>query len=312
MPHKVLRMFEKQTGIHVNYSTYQSNEALYAKLEADPDAGYDIVFPSSYFVQRMKKSGLLHKLDLKRLPNVKYDNPQLLDRSFDRGNHYSLPYAWGTTGIIVNRRFYAAHNVVQWQDFWHPQFKDQLLILNDVRDAFGMALRSLGYSINTRDPKKIKQAYERLRALLPNIQMFNNGATRPTYIDEDAKVGMIYSGDADAAVKENPSLTYIFPKNQVILTIDCVSIVKDAPHLSNAYRFINFIMQPKIAKMISKNIRYASPNLAAIKLMSPALRHNRIINPPQSALKNAQVEADVGDKATALYMHYWELLKLGA
>lgn len=312
IPHKVLRMFEKKTGITVNYTTYQSNEALYAKLEADPDAGYDVVFPSTYYVQRMAKDGLLHKLDLKKIPNIKYDNHKLLNLSYDPGNHYTVPYLWGTTGIVVNTQYYSQSSINQWQDFWKPKFKNQLLLLNDVRDVFSMSLRSLGYSINTKNPKQIKQAYEHLKALLPNIKLFNNGAVRPVYIDEDATVGMVLSGDADAIVKTNPKLHFIFPKNQVIISMDCASIVKSAPHLENAYKFINFINEPKIAKMISLKEGYSSPSLAAIKLMSKKQRENKIINPPQRLLENAEVENDVGPKATALYMHYWELLKLEA
>jgi spermidine/putrescine transport system substrate-binding protein len=178
--------------------------------------------------------------------------------------------------------------------------------------VFGMALQTLGYSVNTRKPKQIKAAYNKLLKLLPNVKLFNTNGDVPIYIDGDATVGMVESGDAVEAMSENKHLRFIYPKDGVLLWTDCMSIPKYAPHLKNAYKFINFIMQPKIAKMIAVTLGYSSPNAAAVKLMSKQEQDNPAIYPPKSVLKRAQIEGYLGKKTLNIYLHYWELLKLSS
>lgn len=310
IPAKVLKEFTQQTGIKVNYTTYSSNAELYSKLKADPDAGYDVVMPSSYYVQRMALEGMLHPLDHSKLSNFDNLNPALLNKAYDRGNHYSVPYLWGTTSILVNDQYYKPSSITSWNDLWQKRFRNQLLLIDDVRDVFAMALRSLGYSVNTRNPKQIRAAYLKLRALMPNVKLFTADAAIPTYIDEDALAGMAQSGDAEAIVTANPHLHYLYPKGQVVLWIDCMVIPKQAPHLANAYRFINFILKPEIAKQIALSLGYSTPNLTAFKLLPKSVQTDPVMYPPQSALQGGQVEGYLGPKALAIYFHYWELLKL--
>ena len=310
IPQKVLNLFQKQTGIHVNLTTFTDNEDLYEKLKVDPNAGYDVVVPSSYFVERMAQEGMLHRLDLSKLPNIKNLNPHLLNRAYDPGNHYSLPYLWGTTGILVNKKYYSPASVSNWTDLWDKRFANRLLIMNDMRDVFAMAMMTLGYSINTTDPAKIKQAYLKLRALMPNVKLFAYDGVPPIYIDEDALIGMAQSGDAEQVMHANKNYQFIYPKDGIIIWTDCLTIPKYAPHLANAYKLINFLLKPKIAKMIAMTLDYSSPNLAAIKLMPASVRNNPAIYPSQKALKNSQIEAFLGVKTLGVYMHYWNLLKL--
>lgn len=311
MPDDVITQFEKETGININYSTYDSNETMYAKLKADPDAGYDVIVPSSYFVGRMRRQDMLQSFDKSQLPNVKYLNPALLNKSFDPGNNYSIPYFWGSTAIVINKQYYPDGQINSWADFWKPALKNQLLILDDTREVFSMALISLGYSANDTNPDHIKQAYQKLLTLMPNIKVFNQEAAKAMYIDEDATVGMGYSGDIYEANKDNVNLEYIYPKEGFVIWIDCISIPKGAPHLANAYKFLNFLMRPDIAEKLSMETGYASPNSAAIKLMPKDVQQNYIIYPPQSVLKNGQFEDDVGS-ASNLYEKYLELLKISS
>src|SRR5665648_293439 len=134
LPTDVLQQFQQETGIQINYSTFDSNETLYAKLKAAPNAGYDIVVPSSYFVDRMRQQGMLQKLDKAKIPNFKHLNPALLNKSFDPNNDYSIPYFWLATGIVYNSKYYAPGEIQHWSDFWNQKFKDQLLLLNDMSD----------------------------------------------------------------------------------------------------------------------------------------------------------------------------------
>jgi spermidine/putrescine transport system substrate-binding protein len=311
MPDDVIAQFEKETGIHVNYSTYDGNDTLYAKLKADPNAGYDIIVPSSYFVDRMRQQDMLQKLDKSQLPNFKNLNKSLLGKSFDPTNDYSIPYFWGSTGLVVNKNYFDPKQLTHWADLWQPHYKNQLLLLDDPHDLFSIALIMLGYPASDDNPEHIYQAYLKLKQLLPNVKLFNSDAMKVDYIDEDATIGLGYSGDTYQAMQENPNLVYIYPQEGFVVWIDCMAIPKNAAHLQNAYTFLNFIMRPDIAAKLSTELGYASPNAAALHLMSPAMRNNPAIYPNAHTLKRAQFEADPSN-VDQLYEKYMEQLKISA
>lgn len=311
MPDKVIKQFEQTTGIKVNYSEYDGNETMYAKLKASPTVGYDVIVPSDYFVDKMRKEGMLQKLDKQQLTNFKNLDPSLLNRPYDPDNNYSVPYLWGTVGIVINDKYVNPNEAMSWADFWRPQYHDQLLMMNEMRMVFAVALITLHYSINDTNPEHIKQAYLRLVALMPNIKLFNSDAADNLFIDEDAIIGMNNSGDTFRDMPENPHLKYIYPADGFQIWIDNMAIPKGAPHLKNAYKFINFILQPDIAKEISLEQRYSSPNKLAQQLMPLAWRNNPIFNPSPAILKRGQSQLDLGP-ADAIYAHYWEMLKMGS
>jgi spermidine/putrescine transport system substrate-binding protein len=310
MPDDIIQQFEKETGININYSTYDSNETMYAKLKADPTAAYDIVVPSSYFIQRMSREGMLQTIDKTRLPNFKNLNPEFLDKVFDLHNQYSIPYLWSSTGIVVNTKYFAKDSIKSWADLWKPEYKDQLLLLDDTREVFSIALMVLGYSANDANPDHIKQAYEKLRQLLPNVKLFNDMAVQNIYIDEDASIGMGWSGDIFLANQENSAVQYVYPQEGFVISLDNLAIPQGAKHLDNAYKFINFLLRPDIAARISQEIGYGTPNEAALKLLPKETRDNTIVYPDKQTMQRAQFQTDVGD-AVDVYEKYLELLKMG-
>lgn len=310
LPDDVLKQFTQETGIKINYSTYDSNETMYAKLKANANIGYDVVVPSSYFIDRMRKQNMLHKIDKEKLTNFRHLNPALLNKDYDPNNGYSIPYFWSTTGIVINTKYFALNSIHSWADLWKPEYKDQLLLLDDTREVFSVALIVLGYSPNDTDPEHIKQAYFKLRELLPNVKIFNAEGVKSIYIDEDISLGMGWNGDTYLANKENPRIQFIYPKEGYILSIDSMVIPIGAHHIESAYKFINFILRPEIAKKISLETGYASPNLTAVKMLPKEVLNNPIIYPDQEVLKRAIVQTDVG-AASAIYEKYWELLKIG-
>ena len=311
MPDNILAQFEHETGIHINYSTYSGNDELYAKLKAAPNAGYDIVVPTNYFVKRMVDQGMLLKLDKSQLSNFKNLNPSLLNKNFDPGNQYSLPYFWGSTGIVVNKKYINPALVQKFSDLWKPEFYNKLLILDDTRDVFAMALLASGYSANDKDSGHIEQAYLKLKQLLPNIKLFNTDAVKVNYIDEDAVIGLGYSGDTYQAELENSNLVYIYPKEGFVVWIDSLTIPKNAPHIQNAYKFLNFLMRPDIAKKLSLQLGFATPNLAALKTMPENIRNNPIIYPDAQTLLRGEFESSPGN-LDSLYEKYMEQLKISA
>lgn len=310
MPDDVLRQFTQETGIKVNYSTYDSNETMYAKLKANANIGYDLVVPSSYFIDRMRKQHMLLKLVKTRLSNFKNLNPSLLNKAYDPHNNYSVPYFWSTTGIVVNIDYYSLNNIHNWRDLWRPELKDQVLLLDDAREVFSVALIVLGYSPNDTDPDHIKQAYMKLKALMPNVKIFNAEGVKSIYIDEDITIGMGWNGDIYLAHQENSKIEFVYPQEGFVIAIDSMVIPIGARHVDNAYKFINFVLRPEIAKKISLETGYASPNLAGVKLMPKHILNNAMIYPDQATLKRAIVQTDVGEAHT-VYEKYWELLKIG-
>jgi len=312
IPKHIIHKFERETGIRVNYAEYDNNETMYAKLRTNPQNGYDVVVPSSYFIERMTQQDMLHTIDFSKIPNSQHLNPLLMHGGYDPKNQHSLPIVFGTTGIMVNDLYYDPRKITGWSDFWKPEFKNELMILNDVREVFAVSLRSLGMSVNARDPEEIRKAYLHLKELVPNIKLFDPGAGVSIYTDEDAWIGMIYSGAAYSAMQENAHLHYIYPKEGAGLWVDCYAIPKNAPHLENAYKFINYMLRPDINVEIIKASGYSSANLKAMQSLPPELRDNKVLNPDQSLLQGAESIQDVGGKAKGTYEHYWQLFKISS
>jgi spermidine/putrescine transport system substrate-binding protein len=306
---EVLAQFTRETGIKVNYTTYDSNETLYSKLKANPRSGYDVIVPSTYYINRMRQEGMLQRLDKNKLPEIKNLNPSLLNKPYDPNNQYSIPYFWSATGIAVNTHYINPKTVQSWEDLWKPEYQNKLLLLDDVREVFSIALITLGYSPNDTNPQHIQEAYLKLKKLMPNVKLFNNDAVKSLYVDEDVLIGMVWNGDLYKAQQENPEIAFIYPKPHYIISIDSMAIPIYAPHLDNAHRFINFILRADIAKKLSLSTGYSSANRAAMHLMSEELRKNSTIYPDSATLKRSQIQEDVG-KQNLLYEHYWELLKI--
>jgi spermidine/putrescine transport system substrate-binding protein len=311
IPHSVIAQFEKETGIKVNVSSYDSNEVMYAKLRSTKNSAYDLIEPSSYYIDRMRRQGMLVKLDKTRLSNIKNLDPEFLNQAYDPDSQYSLPFIWGITGIFVNKDYFPPSSVTDWNDLQGKQFANQLMFLDDAREVFSIALRMLGYSINDNNPDHIKQAYLKLKTLMPNVKLFNSDAIISILIDEDATIGMSWSGDLFKASRENSKLQFVYPKNGFEIWVDNFAMLRTAPHADNAYKFLNYLMRPEVAKTVSLNINYSTANLAARKLMPAEVRNNAALYPSQEILKHGEFETDIGDQAFGLFEKYWEQLKIG-
>ncbi len=306
----VLRQFEKETGIKVNYSTYNSNEVLYAKLAANPNAGYDVIFPSTYFIERMRKHGMLQKLDRTKLPHFKNLDPALLNKSHDPNNEYSIPYVYSFTGIAYNDQYYKQVNRFTWNEFWKPDYKNQLLLLDDTRDVFSMALLSLGYSANDKDPQHIREAFDKLKLLIPNVKLFNTDAQKTLFIEEDVTLGIAWSSHMYLAHKENPHVQITYPKEGFVISMESMVVPKNAPHVNNAHIFIDFLLRAENAKDVTETTGFSTANLAAMALLPPEVRNNPMIYPPKNIFKRGQLQTDTGTNATVLYERYFQELKL--
>jgi spermidine/putrescine transport system substrate-binding protein len=313
MPQEILDGFEDETGIRVNYTTFDSNEAMYAKLKLlDDSSQYDLAIPSTYYVEKMAKEGLLQELDKSKLSNFSNLDTSFINKKVDPENKYSIPYMWGSTGLAINGDVIDPATVNSWNDLWRPEYKNQVMLMNDMREVFGMALLTLGYSGNSSNPEEIKAAYEKLITLMPNVKTFNSDATRIPYIEGETNVGMTWNGEAVIANNEGlTSLVYKYPTEGAILWMDNFVIPKNAKNVDAAHKFIDYLLQPENAKIVSEEIGYASPNLAARKLMPEEVRNNPTIYPSPAVLAKAEFQEDVGDEALQVYQQYWDKLKTG-
>lgn len=310
LPDAVLKKFTKETGIKVVYSTYESNEAMYAKLKMLGGQGYDLVVPSAYFVSRMRREGMLLPLDKGLLPNWKNLDPDLLDKPFDPGNVYSVPYNWGGTGIAVDTTKAKAESVTSFADLWKPEFRNALVLNDDLRDVFGMALKRLGYSQNETDPKRIEEAYKALKELLPNVRTFNSDAPKMPFLNREVAAGAIWNGEAYQAQAEMKSLAFVWPKEGGLFWMDLLAIPKAAKNPVAAHTLINFLLRPDVAMMICEELGYPTPNQSARQLLPVALRNNKTVYPPADVVAKSEFQSDVGE-AVKVYDEYWNRLKAG-
>ncbi|GEB40729.1 spermidine/putrescine ABC transporter substrate-binding protein [Leuconostoc lactis] len=221
----LLTQFTKQTGYQVSYETYDSNESMMVKLKQG-GSNYDLVFPSEPFVTKLAQDQLLASLDPQKIHGLENLNPILLNQSFDPNNHYSLPYFWGTTGIMYNTKVFSKDEVDTWAKLWAPKMKDQVMLIDAPRESIGMGLQALGYSENDHDPAHIQAAREKLAALAPNVKAVLNDEIRAYVTSGEANVAVAYSGVADYAHAINPDIDYVIPKDGGSVWTDNMSIPK--------------------------------------------------------------------------------------
>ncbi len=306
----VVKDFEKETGIKIIHASYDSNEAMYAKMKILKGKGYDIVVPSTFYVDRMSKEGLLQPINKAKLPNLKNLDPMFVNKASDPDNKYSVPYLWGSTGLCVNSEKVPLNSIKSWNDLWKPEFKGKALLIDDIREVFGMGLKVSGYSINDTDPAHIEQAYLKLKTLFPNIRVFSSEMLIQPFLNKEVVIGMNWNGDVFRSTKENPKIKFVYPEEGLMIWIDSMAIPKEAENVDNAHKFIDFMLRPDIARRICEEVGYSTPNKEAVKLMDKELQTNKTIFPDAEILKKSEFFADVGD-SIVLYQKYWEKLKTG-
>ena len=307
---EVLSLFEEETGIQVIYEEYETNEIMYPKIKSGAVA-YDAVCPSDYMIQKMIDNGLLAKINWDNIPNIETNGEIYLDKSreFDQYNEYSVPYCWGTVGILYNKTM-VSNPVDSWRILWESQYKDSILMQDSVRDAFAVSLKYLGYSLNTTNIQELKEAQELLVTQKPLVQAYVIDQVRDKMIGNEAALGVIYSGEAIYTQMENPDLEYVIPKEGSNVWIDSWVIPKNAKHKENAEKFINFLCRPDIALMNFEYITYSTPNTAARELIEdPEIRNSHIAFPDDSELERCETFHFLGNEAEEIYNQLWREVK---
>lgn len=312
-PQDMLDCFELVYGVKLNRDEYSSNEEMYAKVSAGGTA-YDLVQPTDYIVPLMIRQGLLQEIDQAQLPNLKNIDSGWLNKSFDPGNKYSVPYLAGTDSIVVNTD--AVENVpTSWADLWKPEYAGKMVFIDDSRAVIGITLLTLGYDVNTTDPAQLDEAKAKLAELVPNIKVFDSDSPKTALIAGDVDLGMVWTGEAFTANQENPAIQYIYPTEGPILWQDNFVMLKDAAHADAAYAWLNYMMQGDVFWLTIRDFQYTNPNKAAVdyaKANQPevysAYADSPITNPPADVVASGHGIEDVGD-ATPLYDDIWVEVK---
>lgn len=307
---KTIELFEEETGISVTYEEYETNEIMYPKIVSQAIA-YDVVCPSDYMIQRMIENDLLAEINWDNIPNVKNMDPTYMEqsKSFDPENKYSVPYCVGTVGILYNKSM-VKEPVDSWDILWDPKYKDSILMQDSVRDAFAVALKRLGHSINSTEVDQLAAAAEDLMEQKPLVQAYVVDQVRDKMIGNEAALGVIYSGEAGYTKRENPDLEYVIPKEGSNVWLDSWVIPKNAKNKENAEKFINFMCRPEIALMNFEYLTYSTPNLKAREMIEDEeIRNSKILFPELEDLINCETFQFLGDDVDSYYNELWNKVK---
>lgn len=308
---ETITLFEEETGIQVIYDEYDTNETMYPKIEAGA-SNYDVICPSDYMIQKMIDNDMLAELNWDNLPNAQANiGAQYYEQStaFDPGNQYSVPYCWGTVGILYNTTM-VDEPVTSWSILWDEKYADSILMQDSVRDLFMVALKELGYSMNSTDEAELQAAKELLIEQKPLVQAYVIDQVRDKMIGDEAALGVIYSGEAIYTQRENSNLAYAIPEEGTNVWIDSWCIPKNAENKENAEKFIDFMCRPEIALMNFEFITYSTPNVAARELIEDEdIKNSEIAFPDLSLYSNLETFRYLGEDADILYNNLWKEIK---
>ena len=315
----VISQFEEETGITVVYDLFETNEEMYPVIEAGA-VNYDVVCPSDYMIQKMRENDLLAELNFDNIPNIDQIDPAYMEMSqaFDPENKYSVPYCWGTVGILYNTRLLDELGVpapTKWADLWDERLSGEILMQDSVRDAFMVALKKDGYSMNSESKDELEQAKQELIDQKPLVQAYVIDQVRDKMIGGEAAVGVIYSGemlyiqDEVANLGLDYDLEYVIPEEGTNLWLDSWVIPKNAKNKENAEKWIDFMCRPEIAKANFEYITYPTPNKGAFELLDEDMQNNKAVFPDIDSLKDSEVYQYLGDDTDAIYNELWKEVK---
>ena len=315
----VITLFEEETGIKVTYDMFETNEEMYPIIEAGA-VMYDVVCPSDYMIQKMVENDLVQELNMENIPNLQYIDETYLKKSqsFDPQNKYSVPYTWGTVGIIYNVQRLEELGIEapsKWSDLWDPRYEGEILMQDSVRDALMVALKMNGYSLNSTDPAELEEAKNLLLEQKPLVQAYVVDQVRDKMLNGEAAVGVIYSGELLYLQEEaelldlDYELEYVVPEEGSNVWIDAWVVPYNAQNKENAEKWIDFLCRPEIALKNFEYITYATPNAGAFEMLDEETQNNKSVFPDEQILENCEVYQYLGTDADDMYSALWKEIK---
>ena len=305
---ETLKEFEKEYGIKVNVETFDDMEAMYQKVKSG-GTKYDVILVSDAIMPRMINENLLQKLNKDNIPNISQMDEEYLNLDMDPGNEYSVPYMFGTVGLIYNKDVVKV-KVDSWDILWNEKYKDKVFMFDTYRDTLGVALKKLGYSLNTTNEKEIKEAEELLlkqRELVNPIYGVDNGTVMIPAGESD--INMIWSGEGLNLQDEYPNLEYVVPKEGANFWIDSLCIPSNATNVEGAEKFINFVSDKESALRIADEIGYTTPNKEARLEQPKEVRDNPNAYMTKEVMDRCEIYVDLPKDVKRLYDDAWLNIK---
>lgn len=289
----ILKDFEKETGIKVIYETFTQNEDMYMRIK-EGGSNYDVVVPSDYMIERMISEDMLMEMDMSKLSNFKNIGEDYLNMEYDPEQKYSVPYFWGTVGILYNKKM-VKEKPESWSVLWDKKYKDNIIMMDSTRDSIGIALIKDGYSMNSRNMKELEQAKKDLIEQKKIVMAYLVDEIKSQMVNEEAALAPVYTGDAIVAMNENENLDYVIPKEGSNIWFDAMVIPKEAKNVENAYKFIDYVLRPEIGAKIAEYVEYSTPNKEAYKLLEKDLKFKEVAYPDLSQYPNLEVFKNPSD-----------------
>lgn len=300
---EIIKDFEKETGIKVKYSTFASNEDMYIKLTQSKD-NFDVIVPSDYMIERLANEGLLQEIDMNKIPNYKNVEDFLKNPEFDKENKYSIPYFWGTVGIVYNKNM-VKDKVDSWKILWDKKYENKIIMYNSQRDTIGVTLKKLGYSLNSTNEEELNKAKEELVKQKPLVYAYLDDDGRDVMISEDAALCVMYSGDALLMMLDNNNLEYVIPKEGSNIWYDSMVVPKNAENKENAYKFINYILDKNVqVKNVEYTKGYTSPVKGVRELLPDEIKNSKVAYPDINTLPPLEAFKDLGN-SIKIYDRIW-------
>ncbi len=289
----VIKEFEKEYGVKVVYETFSTNEDMYVKLKSG-GASYDVAFPSDYMIERMIKEDMLETINMDNISNYSHIGDMFKNLDFDPNNEYSVPYMWGTVGILYNTKLVTG-SVDSWNILWDEKYKGQILMLDSQRDSIGITLKKLGYHINSKNVDELEEVKDELIRQKPLVMAYVVDEVKDMMIGEEAALAVVWSGDAVFIIDENEDLDYIVPKEGSNLWFDNMVIPKTAKNKDLAEKFIDFMSRPDVALKNTDYIGYSTPNTGAMDMLDEEIRNDDVAYPSEEVIDNCEIFLDPGD-----------------
>ena len=303
----VIEAFEIESGIQVNYETFDTNEAMYTKVKQG-GTNYDVCFPSDYMIEKMISEDMLYEIDHSKLTNLHQLMPSFKNLAFDPNNTYSIPYLWGTVGILYNSKT-VTESVDSWSVLWNDNYKSEILMIDSQRDTFMVAQKLLGYSMNNDTAEVMEAAKEKLIEQKPLVLAYVGDNVKDMMINEEASLAVVWSGEAMLMQESNENLEFVVPKEGTNMWFDNMIIPKSSEHKSEAEQFINFMLKPEIALKNAEYIGYSTTNIGAYDLLEESVRNNEVAYPKQKVLDQCEVYIDLGAEYIQRLDRAWTELK---
>lgn len=305
-------LFEEETGIRINYKTFDSNESMYTLLSSGA-ANYDVIFPSDYMVGKMIDEGLLAKLDFDNIPNYQYIDDAYRNLEYDPTNEYSVPYTWGTVGIFYNKKYVSEEDLKDgWGLLWNEKYKNRIYMFDNPRDSFAIALKKCGYSMNSENTAEIQRAYEELVKQKPVVQGYYMDQIFQKMINEEGWIAPYYSGDGSIMMygdDGNENIGFFVPHEGTNLFVDAMCITANSPHKKEAEMYINFMCRTDVATANTEYIGYSTPHKQAFLELDPETSGDPMFYPEKSVIENTEVYVTLGQDANVLQKRLWLKLR---